>query len=125
LRVEAQEHLDFALGEFRDMKMQPSLERALGDRETLEARPAKAPAYPGGLSEREVEVLRLLARGKTNREIANELVLSDRVHWPEEARCHSRDSRSKSRNDSVSHWRARGLSAASEEGFGLFVSGEY
>jgi hypothetical protein len=31
------EHLDFAIGEFRDMKMQPSLERALWHREILRA----------------------------------------------------------------------------------------
>ena len=78
-RAEALEHLDFAIGEFRDMKMQPSLERALGDRDTLNALPATVPAYPGGLTEREVEVLRLLAQGKTNREIADELVLSQRT----------------------------------------------
>ena len=37
LRREAMEHLDFAIGEFRDMKMQPSLERALRHREILRA----------------------------------------------------------------------------------------
>jgi hypothetical protein len=36
-RAEALEHLDFAVGEFRDMKMQPSLERALGHRDILKA----------------------------------------------------------------------------------------
>ena len=36
-RAEAMEHLDFAIGEFRDMKMQPSLERALSHREILGA----------------------------------------------------------------------------------------
>ncbi len=36
-RAEAMEHLDFAIGEFRDMKMQPSLERALRHREILRA----------------------------------------------------------------------------------------
>ena len=36
-RAEALEHLDFAIGEFRDMKMQPSLERALRHRDILKA----------------------------------------------------------------------------------------
>jgi hypothetical protein len=36
-RTAAIEHLDFAIAEFRDMKMQPSLERALRHRELLKA----------------------------------------------------------------------------------------
>jgi len=36
-RAEALEHLDFAIAEFRDMKMQPSLERALKHKEILGA----------------------------------------------------------------------------------------
>ena len=36
-RAEAMEHLDFAIGELRDMKMQPSLERALSHRDILKA----------------------------------------------------------------------------------------
>jgi hypothetical protein len=36
-RGEALDHLDFAIGEFRDMKMQPSLERALRHRGLLKA----------------------------------------------------------------------------------------
>jgi hypothetical protein len=36
-RAEALEHLDFAIGEFREMKMQPSLERALRHKEVLKA----------------------------------------------------------------------------------------
>ncbi len=36
-RAEAMEHLDFAIAEFRDMKMQPSLEQALRHREILTA----------------------------------------------------------------------------------------
>lgn len=36
-KTEALEHLDFAIAEFRDMKMQPSLERALGHKEILGA----------------------------------------------------------------------------------------
>jgi len=36
-RTEALGHLDFAIGEFREMKMQPSLERALRHKEVLKA----------------------------------------------------------------------------------------
>ena len=36
-RAEALEHLDFAITELRDMKMQPALERALSRREILKA----------------------------------------------------------------------------------------
>ena len=36
-RVQALEHLDFAIAELREMKMQPSLERALGHKGLLKA----------------------------------------------------------------------------------------
>ena len=36
-RAKAVEHLDFAIREFQEMKMQPSLERALRHRELLKA----------------------------------------------------------------------------------------
>jgi hypothetical protein len=35
--LEAQEHLDFAIAEFREMKMQPALERAMSHRGLLKA----------------------------------------------------------------------------------------
>jgi len=38
-----------------------------------------ASALPGGLSEREIEVLRLLAAGLTNRAIAEALTISERT----------------------------------------------
>jgi hypothetical protein len=46
-RAEAMEHLDFAIGEFRDMKMQPSLERALRRREIL--RRKRSPCFNGSV----------------------------------------------------------------------------
>ena len=36
-KAEALEHLDFAIGELREMKMQPALERALKQSEALKA----------------------------------------------------------------------------------------
>jgi DNA-binding NarL/FixJ family response regulator len=38
-----------------------------------------APAYPNGLSAREAEVLALIARGRTNKEIAGELFISEKT----------------------------------------------
>jgi DNA-binding NarL/FixJ family response regulator len=56
---------------------QPALARADALAARLAASPSTAPTYPAGLSVREIEVLRLLTAGQSNREIADSLFLSE------------------------------------------------
>jgi DNA-binding CsgD family transcriptional regulator len=62
--------LDAAGWVFRRLGAEPDLAR-------VEALSRKTPATIGGLTAREVEILRLVAAGKTNRQIAAVLVVSD------------------------------------------------
>jgi DNA-binding CsgD family transcriptional regulator len=71
--------LDEALSICTELGMRPLTERVTTLRESLESQPLKGPKYPADLTERQVQVLRLLAKGKTNWEIAQELVLSQRT----------------------------------------------
>ena len=65
--------LDAARLVFQQLGAAPDLARV----EQLARR--SAPRAPGGLTAREVEVLRLVATGRTNRAIANELVISEKT----------------------------------------------
>jgi DNA-binding CsgD family transcriptional regulator len=75
-RAAALAHLDFAIAEFAAMNMHPALERARALRAGIVGAAGIRASYPDGLSAREVEVLRLIAAGRSNAQIAGELVIS-------------------------------------------------
>ncbi|PKB72188.1 MAG: hypothetical protein BZY87_01630 [SAR202 cluster bacterium Io17-Chloro-G6] len=48
-----------------ELGMSPLMERVIERQERAQIQPEAAPAYPDGLTQREVEVIRLVAAGKT------------------------------------------------------------
>ncbi len=73
------ELLDEAISISTELGMRPLMERATVLREQAESQPIMPPVYPDGLTQRKVEVLHLVAAGRTDREIAEELVISVRT----------------------------------------------
>jgi len=71
--------LDEALAISTDLGMRPLMNKVTALSEKSKYRPTTKPRYPVGLTRREVEVLCLVASGKSNAQIASELVLSIRT----------------------------------------------
>ncbi len=78
-RTKALSLLDEALAISSELGMRPLMERVGALRDRVVSGPEAAPAYPDRLTQREVDVLRLIAAGKTDREIAEELFISVRT----------------------------------------------
>ncbi len=71
--VQAISLLDEAWFISRELGMRPLIERVAARRDRITSLPSTPPAYPNGLTQREVEVLRLIAAGRSNPDIAAEL----------------------------------------------------
>ncbi len=78
-KQQARELLAEAADLFERSRAQPEARRINQRLSTLGKRAAARPRLPAGLSARELEVLRLVVAGHSNREIAAELVLSERT----------------------------------------------
>jgi DNA-binding CsgD family transcriptional regulator len=74
--AEALERLDAAAALFERHGATLYFDQLRARREELAAPEAGPESYPAGLSEREVEVLRMMAGGRSNREIAEALVIA-------------------------------------------------
>ena len=71
--------LDEGMALATELGMPPLINRFVALQESAAERQQPGPVYPNGLTQREVEVLSLIADGQTNREIAKDLVLSVRT----------------------------------------------
>ena len=71
--------LDESLAISSELGMLPLMESTAANLERAETQTVQKPTFPNGLTQREVEVLRIVASGKTSAEIATDLVLSRRT----------------------------------------------
>jgi DNA-binding NarL/FixJ family response regulator len=65
-----------AIGLAENLGMKPLLARAQALQADIDAAPAGREAKPAGLGAREIDVIQLVAAGKSNREIAETLIIS-------------------------------------------------
>jgi len=71
--------LDQVVAVCAPLEARPALARADALTARLTSMPPPSPAYPAGLTAREVEVLRLVAEGLTDAQVAERLYLSPRT----------------------------------------------
>ena len=79
IRAKLDSLLGVALSVATELGMLPLIEQVKTLQQQGGATPAREEPYPDGLSQREVEVLRLICGGKTDREIGEELIISIRT----------------------------------------------
>ncbi len=78
-QTKAMQLLNESLDISTDIGMRPLTERVRERLDRIESQRTEVSSYPSGLTDREVEVLRLIASGKTDQEIADELIISRRT----------------------------------------------
>jgi DNA-binding NarL/FixJ family response regulator len=71
--------LDESVAIAQELGIRPLAERVLALQERAVSPPETPPTYPDSLTQREVEVLRLIAAGQSNSDIAEDLFLSVRT----------------------------------------------
>jgi DNA-binding CsgD family transcriptional regulator len=71
--------LDEAMAIASELPMRPLMARLTAIRETVDSLPAQTSASPDGLTLREIDAIRLVAAGRTDREIAEELIIGVRT----------------------------------------------
>ena len=95
--------------------MRPLMERVVDLQQRAEAKTVPAPAFPDGLTLREVEVIGLVALGKTDREIAEELFISIKTVGNHVSNILNK-TRAANRTEATSYAHTHGLVGPSSEG---------